>query len=601
VEDDINKFTEVYVATNISEFSGKFLSYKKAKENINATFSTNSTITNTIATTGVKETVKDVKVKINLVVDNKLIEKYTPVAQYKIGGPNDPLGVGTWEIPNGTLPGEIVPDSLTNPYPGVPLYTENTPKSLATVGLNWYASPALIPGFVQNVWNKVGSIYVSSADPKKVIGINTAFLSQVAVGSDLYVYKSESASPMFAAPYLLGKVASVISDTMLELVSNFVPLIFSAGSTQTKVNKSYYFYDYVTPGYFGFPTGNTNFSYKFRSNTNNTIGASQNDFLSQNLIGLRKSDSLGVINLQWGFKPIGYAGPGYSTESVLAYSINNNTIASYGNVYRPKENVLDPISLNEISSTVIANGTTYSTSDEIYGYRIDISEDHLFGSYTVQYEVGLVYSYKVTGLSPDRYYYFRVMEVKSSGIGGLRMTLKSPNGQMIGLKEFNEGNDDTNMIDTVFSYAQDLPKMDTGKPIYEGTFKMNLDTLGNTCQLLTSENLSDHSLISKNNYADFTNLVGTTQYVNGDWTLSIENTSGVNIGHLQDWEIQFGYSDTLGAQLYDRTSAIDTGLKVVSNFSNANWKTGIWTNGVFDEGIFETGIWYNGVFNGTWG
>lgn len=564
VEDDINKFTEVYVATNISEFSGKFASYKKIKENINATFSTNSIIANTISTSGVKETVKDVKVKINLIVENKLVEKYIPIAQYKIGGPNDPLGADTWEIPSGTLPGTILPESVNDL--NLPLYS------------------------------------------------------------------------------------------------------------------------------------------------------SQIDILSQNLIGVRKSDSFGVVNLQWGFKPIGYSGPGYSAGNQLLYTLNNNMINLYGDTFLAKEKILDPISLNEISSTIISTGTAYTTSDEIYGYRIDISEDHLFGSYFAQYQVGLIYSYKVSGLSPDKYYYFRVMEIKSSGIGGLRMTLKSPNGQIIGLKEFNEGNDDTNMIDTVFSYDQNLPKLDLGKPIYEGNFKMNLgiqtpiDLLGklkvntvylnsdpsNPCDfitndirpglkiyavikttdfggtltifekflgiiktvnsevMLTLENAPDgtdffevfdensafafgafgsatipyqantyyeyrvekyypnceilesvdpakRSLLSKNNYVDFTNLVGTTQYVNGDWTLAIENTSGVNVGHLQNWEIQFGYSDTLGAQLYDKTSAIDTGLRIVSNFSNANWKSGIWTNGIFEEGIFESGIWYNGVFNGTWG
>ena len=393
----------------------------------------------------------------------------------------------------------------------------------------------------------------------------------------------------------------------------------------------------------------------------------------------------------------------------MLYRINNNMIGSYGNNYVARERVLDPISLNDISTTTITTGTTYSTSDEIYGYRIDISEDHLFESYLAQYEVGLVYQYEVIGLSPNRYYYFRVLEVKSSGIGGLRINLTSPNGQTIGLKEFNQGNDDTNMIDTVFSYDQSLPILDSGKPIYEGDFKMNLGTqsdlvtpgklsvnstrliltasvssptlfltngvmpgskiyatttvtmggypityekylgvvktVNNTiinlvsaadttpfvrpgttatasfatgtfynyrvdnylakCNLLTSDDLYVASLISKNNIMpslyNFANLVGTTQYANGDWTLSIENTSGVNIGHLQNWEIQFGYSDVLGAQLYDETAAIDSGLRIVSRFNNANWKTGIWTNGIFNEGIFETGIWYNGVFNGTWG
>ena len=716
MEDTINKYTEVYVATNVADFSGRFVSYKKANTGINATFSTNSIITNTITTTGVRETIKDVKVKINLTVENKLIERYTPVAQYKIGGPTDPLGTTTWELPSGTLPGVIEPLSNANPYPGLPLYSATvTLKSVAAVPIGWQASPFPTAGAVLNPWNKVGSLYVNSSNKKRVVGIGTFFNSQVQVGSDIYLYIIEFSTSIFAAPYLLGKVASVVSDTELYLVDDFVPQIFVSSNVSTAVNRSYYFYDYVTPSYWGYPSGRTNFTYKFRCNTNNGSNAdTQKDFLSQNLIGVRKSDSLGVIKLQWGFTPTGYGGPGYSSgNGPMLYRTNTNMIVSYGNTYDAIERVLDPISLNDISTTAISSGTEYSTSDEIYGYRIDISEDHLFGSYFAQYEVGMVYEYRVTGLSADKYYYFRVLEVKSSGIGGLRINLTSPNGQTIGLKEFNQGNDDTNMIDTVFSYDQSLPNLNSGKPIYEGDFKMNLGTQsdlvtlgklrvsssrliltsspvvppavpalflksgvmpgskiyamrtiivsgspityekylgvvrtvsnstislvsaadtspfvrpGSTatasfatgtdyeyrvdkylakCDQLTSEDLYVASLISKNNimpsYTNFANLVGTTQYANGDWTLSIENTSGVNIGRLHNWEIQFGYSDVLGAQLYDKTAAIDSGLRIVSRFNNANWKTGIWTNGVFNEGVFETGIWYNGVFNGTWG
>jgi len=49
-----------------------------------------------------------------------------------------------------------------------------------------------------------------------------------------------------------------------------------------------------------------------------------------------------------------------------------------------------------------------------------------------------------------------------------------------------------------------------------------------------------------------------------------------------------------------QSSPVDTGLRVVSKFSNLNWKGGIWTNGIYDSGLWEGGIWYNGVFNGTW-
>jgi subtilisin-like proprotein convertase family protein len=444
VEDSINKFTEVYVATNISEFSGNFISYRKFSNQFE-TLNTNSTVTNTIITDNVKETVSSVKVRLNIEIENKLIEKYVPVAQYISASPIipvlDPLSYG-----GGT--------SWEDRYPGVPLQT-NTEQS---------------------------------------------------------------------------------------------------------------------------------------------------NFFSQNLIGVRLSNILGSVTLNWGINPIGYAGPGFSLPTTpLKYKLNTTMSSVYGSTYIATESILDAVTREELSSVNITSNTLYSISDEIYGYRIDISEDHLFGTYFAQYEVDVKYSHIVNGLNPNKYYYFRVMELKSSGIGGLRIRLKSPNGQIIGIKEFNEGNDDTNMRDTTFTYNQSFPNFDSGKPVYEGKYKMNLDTIGSTSKILTSKDLTDYSLISKNNYyPDFTNLIGTNQYVNGDWTILIENTSGINVGYLYEWEIQFGYTDTLGAQLNNRKSAINTGLYVVSNFNNANWKTGIWTNGVFNDGLFEAGIWYNGVFNGTW-
>jgi len=51
---------------------------------------------------------------------------------------------------------------------------------------------------------------------------------------------------------------------------------------------------------------------------------------------------------------------------------------------------------------------------------------------------------------------------------------------------------------------------------------------------------------------------------------------------------------------FNQIGDINTGLKVVSQFSNCNWKSGVWNNGIYDNGIFEGGIWYNGIFNATW-
>ena len=43
---------------------------------------------------------------------------------------------------------------------------------------------------------------------------------------------------------------------------------------------------------------------------------------------------------------------------------------------------------------------------------------------------------------------------------------------------------------------------------------------------------------------------------------------------------------------------VDLGLRVVSHFKDAYWKSGLWTNGIFDGNKFDQGIWYNGIFDG---
>jgi hypothetical protein len=48
------------------------------------------------------------------------------------------------------------------------------------------------------------------------------------------------------------------------------------------------------------------------------------------------------------------------------------------------------------------------------------------------------------------------------------------------------------------------------------------------------------------------------------------------------------------------STSVDTGLRVVSKFTNLNWKGGIWTNGIYESGLWEGGLWYNGVFNAIW-
>jgi hypothetical protein len=110
--------------------------------------------------------------------------------------------------------------------------------------------------------------------------------------------------------------------------------------------------------------------------------------------------------------------------------------------------------------------------------------------------------------------------------------------------------------------------------ILNGIFKFNT---GQSIILIDNRNNTIYSTVGSN---DDPGLYTILYY--------IEDTNSKKTKIYVDKEINFEVDD------------IDTGLKVVSNFINCNWKSGIWNNGVFQNGIFEGGIWYNGIFNGVW-
>lgn len=41
---------------------------------------------------------------------------------------------------------------------------------------------------------------------------------------------------------------------------------------------------------------------------------------------------------------------------------------------------------------------------------------------------------------------------------------------------------------------------------------------------------------------------------------------------------------------------VETKMRIVSRFRNADWRSGIWTNGIFETGYWQGGIWYDGTF-----
>lgn len=75
-----------------------------------------------------------------------------------------------------------------------------------------------------------------------------------------------------------------------------------------------------------------------------------------------------------------------------------------------------------------------------------------------------------------------------------------------------------------------------------------------------------------------------------------------SFNRLIDWELQFLNDVEVGAVMgRPKSNGIETGLRVVSDFRNVEWKSGIWTNGMFESGNFRSGMFINGIFKGKFG
>lgn len=122
------------------------------------------------------------------------------------------------------------------------------------------------------------------------------------------------------------------------------------------------------------------------------------------------------------------------------------------------------------------------------------------------------------------------------------------------------------------------------------------------------------STSSSNNYFS---LNGIFKFNIGDEISIIDNGIGNTYSQFgsndvpQKYKVLYTVEDTLNKRTnvyVNRTITtnvpvpVDMGIRIVSNFGNCDWKSGIWTNGIFDSGLWEGGIWYNGVFgqNAVW-
>lgn len=128
--------------------------------------------------------------------------------------------------------------------------------------------------------------------------------------------------------------------------------------------------------------------------------------------------------------------------------------------------------------------------------------------------------------------------------------------------------------------------------------------------------LEDIQVIGFNQTAGFNNeivLNGLFKFNTGDLITIIDNNNGVNIdiGSNQSpgrYTVLYYIEDLnlkktriyVDKEININVPDTDTGLKLVSVFTNCNWKSGLWNNGIYENGLWEGGIWYDGIFSATW-
>ena len=133
--------------------------------------------------------------------------------------------------------------------------------------------------------------------------------------------------------------------------------------------------------------------------------------------------------------------------------------------------------------------------------------------------------------------------------------------------------------------------------ILEDIQVVGIDTLNNTFTLngIFKFNIGDDIYIVDNQVGGTYSTFGSNEEP-GRYKVIFVEENGITLNHPYETttiHVNYQLSGT-------SVNLVETNLRVVSRFTNLNWKSGIWTNGLFDSGLWEGGIWYNGVFSGTW-
>jgi hypothetical protein len=144
--------------------------------------------------------------------------------------------------------------------------------------------------------------------------------------------------------------------------------------------------------------------------------------------------------------------------------------------------------------------------------------------------------------------------------------------------------------------------MDWKSGTWHGGILEDIQVIGLTGSIINSENYFTVNGIFKFNIGDEITIIDNQ--VGGVYSTAYGSNESPDV-----YKVLYTVEDSVNKWTdvyvdrtitYSITPPVDTKLRVVSRFREANWKTGIWTNGIFEKGLWEGGIWYNGVFEATW-
>ena len=262
----------------------------------------------------------------------------------------------------------------------------------------------------------------------------------------------------------------------------------------------------------------------------------------------------------------------------------NGKFTEFGDSNNPKEYTITDFEVDDINKLT-----------KIYvDYNIDLKNYKGFKSEVYNFDITSYSDYSIGKLKLKTYNTNILtltlhvdLEVVSTDkyLNNVLINLKSSNGKIINVKYNNTGANNIYLRNTKFTTNSTVDIKNSTNPVYSDFYKF-----------------SNNATVGTNDYVSNTIVINDlfVDLKDDFWEVYIKRYNKTDL-KINSIKLEISKSGEIGAQLYNPiTNGFDTGLRVVSEFNNSNWKSGIWSNGIFNGGLYEGGIWYDGIFNGKW-